>query len=775
MRLLFTTFFLVLLFAAGTLAQSIHPTIAPPSLFSQEQNAASVGPKTPPTAGAGAVPLFYFDVNLPRTSFQYPRALGSNVMLYMMQRFTLPNDLAFLDSIAVWIDGVSSGKVRFRVLPDMLVNAGSSNIRIPDFSISYDQIEIDKSALTMNAFNVIKMSGALVPKNFFVTVEYTLDGGTNNVLAVGSDTRTSGQISEQNTRTLMLIDNGTDIQVAPLISYFTFSGAPMDPYLYLAAFVDTATSSTTPVISTTPPTNAYTGQPYKYGFHASGIPRPYYILVSNPPAMTISNLSGDISWTPTVNDIGDHQITARAINANGEQDQTYNLKVVQSTAPKITSTPNKLAIVNELYAYYPQATGGPPPIWTIAAGPVGMSVVIATGAVSWIPKATQVGSFNVSIVAINGVASDTQKYVIKVDAAPVTPKITSPPVTAAQVNAPYAYQVVATGNPIPMFSLTKSPAGMQINPNSGLIQWAPDTSQISTFEVIVHAENRAGSNEQTFNLIVSAQPVLPVITSAPVTDAVAEKVYSYAVTANGTPAPVFTLQKSPTGMQINAASGAITWTPTRTQKGGNAVTVRATNSAGMNEQSFSINVTTVPKITSTPVTNAEETKLYQYQVTADAFPDAAYALTQSPAGMTINAASGAISWTPLPSQVGTQQVTVTATNSAGADQQQFSITVKQTVGVEEKAAAQEFYLGQNYPNPFSGYTTVDIRFAAADERNGSCIVYDLFGRKIADLSKDIVGRSSVVIRPFQLSGPGIYYYRLSIGNRSQTRMMTLLK
>ncbi|MDX5421019.1 MAG: putative Ig domain-containing protein [Hymenobacteraceae bacterium] len=80
----------------------------------------------------------------------------------------------------------------------------------------------------------------------------------------------------------------------------------------------------------------------------------------------------------------------------------------------------------------------------------------------------------------------------------------------------------------------------------------------------------------------------PVITSAPITFGVAGQPYLYDVQAIGAPAPVYSLVNSPPGMQINASTGEITWTPAGA--GTYSVTVKAANSQGQVQQSFEITV-----------------------------------------------------------------------------------------------------------------------------------------------------------------------------------------
>jgi hypothetical protein len=86
-----------------------------------------------------------------------------------------------------------------------------------------------------------------------------------------------------------------------------------------------------------------------------------------------------------------------------------------------------------------------------------------------------------------------------------------------------------------------------------------------------------------------------------------------------------------------------------------------------------------PRITSSPVTAADDASTYLYDVEA-VDPDAQDVLTFSlevmPEGMTIDPATGVITWSPLRAQVGDHPVTVKVTDSKGAfDTQPFTVTV----------------------------------------------------------------------------------------------------
>lgn len=96
------------------------------------------------------------------------------------------------------------------------------------------------------------------------------------------------------------------------------------------------------------------------------------------------------------------------------------------------------------------------------------------------------------------------------------------------------------------------------------------------------------------------------------------------------------------------------------------------------------------------------------------------------------------------------------------------------VSIEEEYAPRAVILNQNYPNPFNPGTVISFQLPADSEVRLD--VFDILGRLIAT---PVYGRMSSGYHTvnFDASGlhAGIYFYRLTAGEFTETRKMTLVK
>lgn len=109
---------------------------------------------------------------------------------------------------------------------------------------------------------------------------------------------------------------------------------------------------------------------------------------------------------------------------------------------------------------------------------------------------------------------------------------------------------------------------------------------------------------------------------------------------------------------------------------------------------------------------------------------------------------------------------------------QFMLTVKPGGTInsveEESNLPKNIQLQQNYPNPFNPSTSIE--FALPEKANVQISVYNAIGQHVATLLNEVKAAGSHEVIWDASSAPsGIYFYRLSIGNRSLIKKMTLIK
>lgn len=109
----------------------------------------------------------------------------------------------------------------------------------------------------------------------------------------------------------------------------------------------------------------------------------------------------------------------------------------------------------------------------------------------------------------------------------------------------------------------------------------------------------------------------------------------------------------------------------------------------------------------------------------------------------------------------------------------YQITVDTTTLVENnELIPKEFFLTQNFPNPFNSSTK--IRFGIPTREFVNIAVYDCLGRKISEPVKEIkeAGHHEIEINSANLGAnlsSGIYFYQLFAGNQKITKKFVLLK
>ena len=252
----------------------------------------------------------------------------------------------------------------------------------------------------------------------------------------------------------------------------------------------------------------------------------------------------------------------------------------------------------------------------------------------------------------------------------IAPTISSGATAVGTVNAAFTFQVTATSNPT-AFTATGLPAGLVIDPATGIISGTPTATGTST--VTVTAANDGGTATQTLTIVIqpAPAPAVPVVTSGTPPSGTVGAVYSgYQITASNTPTS-FGAGGLPPGLTIDPATGIVGGTPTAA--GNYQVTFLATNSGGTGTATFTVTILPpAPVITSPTAAGATVGTAFSYQITASNNPTAFNALGL-PGGLTVNLTAGLISGTPT--TAGTYQVTIAAANAGGPGSATLTLVV----------------------------------------------------------------------------------------------------
>lgn len=113
---------------------------------------------------------------------------------------------------------------------------------------------------------------------------------------------------------------------------------------------------------------------------------------------------------------------------------------------------------------------------------------------------------------------------------------------------------------------------------------------------------------------------------------------------------------------------------------------------------------------------------------------------------------------------------------AGQNGTIFRNTNSSAIGIEpiSNEIPKSFVLYQNYPNPFNPVTKIDFEIPKSSIVN--LIIYDIIGKQVSTLvSKQLnTGKYSVVFDGITLPS-GIYFYRITAGNFTESKKMLLVK
>ncbi len=421
-----------------------------------------------------------------------------------------------------------------------------------------------------------------------------------------------------------------------------------------------------------------------------------------PTGAAFNAATGAFSWTPSSADIGNHSVTFTASDGALTDQETINIAVGNVNDPPVLDAVGDKSVnegVTLSFTVTASDPDGTTPTLNAVGEPgadpflAGATFNAATGAFSWATDFTDSGTYFVTFSASDSEFTDTEIVQITVAEVNRPPVITSTAPTTTNEDAVFTYAAAGNdpdGDSI-SWSLTTRPAGMVINASSGAVTWdRPLQADVGPHAVTIHlSDGRGGSADQSFTLTVQNVNDAPVFTSSPPTSGTEDVAFSYTATATdedpGTTL-VFSAPTLPAWLSFNASTHVLSGTPREGDSGNNAVTLRVSDGTVNVDQSFVIAVAAVNDppafVAPTPsgTVNGAEGSLLTFTLAATD-PDSAnlsFSMTGLPTGATLNAASGAFSWTPSFTDAGTRNVTLVVSDGALQDTRPLAIVIADT-------------------------------------------------------------------------------------------------
>ncbi len=451
-------------------------------------------------------------------------------------------------------------------------------------------------------------------------------------------------------------------------------------------------------ITTTSLQGGTAGVPYSTSLQASGGTPPYSWSIASgalPAGLTLNASSGQISGTPSA--AGSSTFTVKASDAAGGS-ATANLTLAVTAGVTLAAFPLPNAAVGQAYSAGITASGGTQPYsFSVTAGslPPGLSLSAANGQISGTPTTSGTFSFTIRVSDASG-ATASQQFSITVIS---TVSVTTGSLPPANTGAPYSQTLSASGGSGPYTWALQAgalPPGFTLG-SDGTIGGTPTAAGHYNFTVQV---TDAGGSTATRPLSLDVVTGLTITSTSPLASAVLNASYSQALAAiGGTPPYKWSVSAGtlPPGLALDATTGVLSGSAS--SAGAYTFTAQVTDAASASiTKQFSIAVVAGLTVTtaslpegsagapySTTLAAVAGTSPYTWSIVSGALP----------AGLSLNAGTGAITGTPAAN--GNSTLTVQVKDAVGATAtKQLSITIAPALAIMTQPALPAGVAGKAY-------------------------------------------------------------------------------
>ncbi|MGV3607065.1 MAG: Ig-like domain-containing protein [Planctomycetaceae bacterium] len=245
---------------------------------------------------------------------------------------------------------------------------------------------------------------------------------------------------------------------------------------------------------------------------------------------------------------------------------------------------------------------------------------------------------------------------------------------------------------------------INVNRDTGSVTITPNAGVVGTFKLAASVRDKSATtnptDSQVFSVVVKpSAPAAPVLAAASdtgtsSTDGITKLSNVTFTVSNVNIGSVVKLYAGDTVIATTTATGttATLTVPNLAALGEVSTNFSATQTNGTDESARSAvtvvtyDVTAPGNITSSPGLSARAGQTYTYDAASpnEGQSGVIYALVNPPAGATINAATGVVSWNPTAAQVGTADLSVVVRDAAGNESSTQTFTVTVLPAIEAK-------------------------------------------------------------------------------------------
>ncbi|MCB9642491.1 MAG: tandem-95 repeat protein [Myxococcales bacterium] len=439
-----------------------------------------------------------------------------------------------------------------------------------------------------------------------------------------------------------------------------------------------------------------------------------YLLEDAPEGVTLHTLketsqdlfTGRLSWTPTLQQVGLHNIKVRVEDGRGGVVRfRITVEVVSPETlgaleqPVIYSEPPLQGYVGISWRYLPRiqemlSVAG---TWTFSLGtgtPSEMKVDAQSGLLTWTPKETDIGaSSTVVLIAKKEDASKKtlfsieQSFVLRISARESLPTTQISWPASAEQDKMFSLPLwpLTSLSSLQDVRLISGPAGLEVGPYSGVMRWSPSAANVGQHPIVLQVAGVGSQTTLTGTLDVKDRNDVPRVLSLPWLGAVVGSPLNAALDAEDSldfPPDnplLWSLWQAPAGASF--ASGTypptLAWSPNaldvgrrllvwevEDQRGAKAIQASILSVVSQNQ---SPSWTQLPAGSSTPIklTTGQSWKSSVAAVDPDG-DKVFYRLASAPAGMSLAERNGELLWVPRADQQGSFTVEIQAVDERGA-------------------------------------------------------------------------------------------------------------